>query len=404
MDYPKLRYIDSFPVEHKGSKMVCLRDPQNTTGKMLLVSPEALYIISHFNGKNSIRDIQTSIVKRYGNIIYREQITELVHQLDEALLLDSDNYKLYQKRKVVEFNRSAVRNAAHAGLSYPAENSDLNIWIDSYFKGLEFKENKTRNPLKGLISPHIDLGRGGKTYAKAYWELINNQHCETFFIFGTSHYADVNNPFILCRKNYITPYGEVKVNQHAVDFIENSCEWDLFEGEIFHRDEHSIEFQILFLQYMLKDRDFTIVPILCGSFHNFIKSGTSPARDGMVSQFLATVKDYIIETGDKAVVIAGADLAHIGLKFGDGEAVSKSTLNWIRNRDMISINFTENIDAEGFYSSVAEEKDKRKICGLSPIYALLKTVNAETARMLDYGQALEPETGSVVSYTSVTFY
>ena len=53
---------------------------------------------------------------------------------------------------------------------------------------------------------------------------------------------------------------------------------------------------------------------------------------------------------------------------------------------------------------VGSEKDKRKICGLSPIYALLNTVNAKAGRMLDYGQALEPDTGSVVSYTSIAFY
>ncbi len=70
----------------------------------------------------------------------------------------------------------------------------------------------------------------------------------------------------------------------------------------------------------------------------------------------------------------------------------------------MSLSCTENIDAEGFFKSLQEERDKRKICGLSPIYALLSTVKAQKGKLLDYDQALEPDTGSVVSFASVGFY
>jgi hypothetical protein len=46
MDYPKLRYVEAFPVEIQKQKLICLRDPQNLSGKMLFVSSEALFIIS----------------------------------------------------------------------------------------------------------------------------------------------------------------------------------------------------------------------------------------------------------------------------------------------------------------------------------------------------------------------
>ena len=41
---------------------------------------------------------------------------------------------------------------------------------------------------------------------------------------------------------------------------------------------------------------------------------------------------------------------------------------------------------------------------LSPIYATLATIDAGRGKLLDYGQALEPDTGSVVSYASMGFY
>ncbi len=52
---------------------------------------------------------------------------------------------------------------------------------------------------------------------------------------------------------------------------------DLFDDELTHRTEHSIEFQVVFLQYLLGGRrDFTIVPILVGSFHDLMERGIDP--------------------------------------------------------------------------------------------------------------------------------
>jgi AmmeMemoRadiSam system protein B len=124
----------------------------------------------------------------------------------------------------------------------------------------------------------------------------------------------------------------------------------------------------------------------------------------MISVFLEAVAGVVKEMGDRIFIIAGADMAHVGLKFGDDEPVDDTTLGRIRERDMLSLSFGERIDREGFYRSVEEEKDWRKVCGLSPIYATLATIEAGRGKLLDYGQALEPDTGSVVSYASMGFY
>ncbi len=404
MEYPKLRHIDSFPVEHEGGKYICLRDPQNTNGNMLLVPPQALYIISHFTGKNSVVDIQTSIIKQYGNLIYKEQISELIKQLDDALLLDSDKYRNHQKKLEEDFKNSNIRESCHAGLSYPSELNELTSWLDSYFEDTADQLEKAGNTV-GIISPHIDFNRGGKSYAKAYKELIDNKDCNTFIIFGTSHYASVDNPFILTQKTFASPFGEVQVDLDLIKSVENSCDWDLYEGEIYHKSEHSIEFQVVFLQYLFKNKkEFKILPILCNSFYKFIEQGISPIEDYKTATFLNSIKEIVTQLGSKAVVIAGADLAHMGNKFGDAEAVNDSILQWIKTRDYLSIKHSENLDREAFYRSIEEEKDKRKICGLSPIYALLSVINAKKGEMLDYGQALEQDTGSVVTYTSMGFY
>lgn len=404
MEYPKLRFIDAFPVEHEGGKYICLKDPQSSNGNILLVPPQVVNILSYFTGKNSIVDIQLSILKQYGELIEKEHIIELVGQLDEALLLDSEKYRDHQNKLEQEFRDSKIRESSHAGLSYPKNPAELKSWIDGYFKN-NVNKSALSEKVVGIVSPHIDFSRGGKSYAKAYSELAGDDECETFIIFGTSHYASVENPFILTRKNFSTPFGEVEVNIELIDELEKSCGWDLYEGEIFHKSEHSIEFQVVFLQYLfVSKRQFKILPILCNSFYKHIQDGTSPVEDKQTSIFLNCVKEFTHRLGDKVIVIAGADLAHVGTKFGDKEAVNDSTLRWIKERDSLSIKRSENLDAEAFYRTVEEEKDKRKICGLSSIYALLSVIDAKQGKMLDYGQALEPDRGSVVTYTSMGFY
>lgn len=407
MEYPKLRYIEVIPTEIDGERIVCLRDPKNLSDKILAVSPETLIILSLFNGTKTVREIQNLLMEIYGDLVLSEDIERLIEQLDDALFLESENFRDFKSRIESDFRRTRARESSHAGLSYPEDSRELDRWFKSFIRKAEETQpyGETLGKLKGIISPHIDYRRGGVSYALAYRELLRESPADTFIIFGTSHYAEVENPFILTRKSFNTPLGEAETDRHIIEKLEAACGWDLFEGEISHRMEHSIEFQVAFLQYILNGKGkYRIVPILCNSFHRLVEDGKSPTEDERISGFLDTVGEIINEMGDNVFIIAGADMAHVGLKFGDNEPVNESTLGKIRERDMLSLSFGEKLDAEGFYRSVEQEKDWRKICGLSPIYATLATIQADMGKLLDYGQALEPDTGSVVSYASMGFY
>ena len=256
MDYPKLNPIEAFPVEHEGQRVICLRDPNHLSDKALLVSQETVFIISLFDGINSTEDIQSKCEEKFGERVPSDELQQLINHLDDALFLDSDKFKNYKNQIVEDFNSSEVRASSHAGLSYPDEVDELNKWFQKFFK--EAQENEPyktpRGKLRGLISPHIDFTRGGHLYAKAYRELDESCEADTYVIFGTSHYAEVDNPFILTRKNFETPLGVLETDEGIIDKIVDTCPWDLFEGEIAHRTEHSIEFQVAFLQYVLRKK------------------------------------------------------------------------------------------------------------------------------------------------------
>ena len=116
------------------------------------------------------------------------------------------------------------------------------------------------------------------------------------------------------------------------------------------------------------------------------------------------LKETIDEHSGSVLIIAGVDMAHVGPKFGDPDPVDSNTISWIEQRDILTLSYAENIDAEGFYKSVEEEKDKRKICGLSSIYSLLNVIDADRGKVLSYDKAHEPDTGSVVTFASAAFY
>lgn len=407
MEYPKINPIDAFPVEHDGHRVICLRDPNHISDKVMLLSPETVFIISLFDGANSIEDIQNKCEEKFGERIPPEDLEQLITQLDDALFLDSEKFKAHNNKLIEDYHSSDIRTSSHAGLSYPAEVEELEGWFEKFFKEAQQSEPRVKSPgiLKGLISPHIDFTRGGHLYAKAYRELDDTCQAETYIIFGTSHYSEVDNPFILTRKGFETPLGISKTDSEFIDRITGECDWDLFDGEIAHRSEHSIEFQVAFLQYVLRNKkDYKIVPILCNSFFGLMQEGKSPLEDGRVSKFLNSFAQIIKEFGNKAFIIAGVDMAHVGPKFGDRDKVNDLTLGRIKERDIKSLEFTGKMDAEGFYRSVEEEKDWRKICGLSSIYATLSTIQAKEGKLLGYDQAKEPDTGSVVTFASMGFY
>jgi hypothetical protein len=68
VDYPKLRTINIFPIQNSGQTMVCLQDPQNISEKALFLSLPLYFIVSLFDGRHSIRDIQAEYMRKFGEL------------------------------------------------------------------------------------------------------------------------------------------------------------------------------------------------------------------------------------------------------------------------------------------------------------------------------------------------
>ena len=408
LDYPKLRNISIFPVQNSGQTLLCLQDPQNISGKALFLSPPLYFIVSLFDGQHSILEIQTEYMRRFGTFLYTEKLEEIITQLDEALFLEGERFQEAWGQREESFKKASFREALFAGKSYEEDPEKLRVQLEGYFTGADGPgapgEKEGRKGLKGVVAPHIDFRRGGFSYAFAHREIWekNTSHC--FIIFGTAH-TPMENSFCLTRKDFVTPLGVLNVDRELVDAIQSRCPDDLFRDEGIHRSEHSIEFQCVFLRYLYPEPiPLKIVPILSGSFHEVIEQRILPMELKPIRQFIDALREAVSSLGREVCYIASADLSHMGLQFGDRDGISEYGLRVLSQEDQEMLEYAEKMDGEGFFSSIAMERDRRRICGLPAIYAMLKALEAKKGELLKYDQAFTPETQSVVTFASLAFY
>ena len=406
MDYPKLRGVNAFPTQMQGQQVFCIQDPRGFSQKTVFLPASIFFIVSLFDGNHSILDIQAEYMRRYGELIYREKIEEIIDQLDAQLLLDSQRFKDALEEEKEDFGASPIREAAFAGMSYPSDPMALRGQIESHFSppdgpGKPRMENSSGR-LKGVIAPHIDFQRGGSCYAFAHKEVREASNADLFVILGTAH-LEMKNYFGLTLKDFSTPLGTAKTNKAFVQALSDDCHWDLFEDELIHKREHSIEFQVIFLQFLYPGKPFEIVPILCGSFHEAIERSISPWEIPQIREFIEALRKAVRSSDREVCSIASADLAHIGVQFGDGTPASPM-LGETRQRDLEMLAHGEKMDPEGFYDLIRREGDRRRICGLPSIYVLMNITDAREGRLLKYDQSHNPEAQSAVTFASLAFY
>lgn len=407
MDYPKLRRIDAFPFENSGQKVIALRDPTRLDDKVLVVSYPVFFVVSLFDGTRSLNEIKAEYMRRYGEILYSERLDEIISYLDEQYLLESERYAQYHRQLEEEFRLAEKRVSAFAGKSYESDLNKLNHQIEQFFTGPGGPGSLSQNPqgdmVKGLIAPHIDFQRGGPCYAWAYKELAESIQPDLFVLLGTVH-SPTDFPFVLTSKKFATPWGEVETDAEIVAALAEKLSFNPFQDELVHKTEHTIEFQLVFLDYLFHDKKkFKILPVLCGSFHDIMAQGNTPQDKPYLHEFIAALRDLIDKVPYRTCCIASADLAHVGLRFGDSAAPSNASLKEIERKDKEMLSHVERLDADAFYASIAGEKDARKICGLPPMYSLLRLIDAKEGKVLNYQQSVEAEAGSVVTFTSMVF-
>lgn len=403
---PRLRALEAFPVEHEGQRCIALRDPTGFTDQVAVLPAPLLDLVSLFDGEHSVEEIRGVLERRHGEAPSVEQITAVIERFDAAGFLDSERF--HERRRALEdaFRLSPVRPAVHAGGAYAGDAAALSVQIDAFFPGpggpgVPARREPGASPLRALIAPHIDFHRGGPTYAWAYREVLQRSDADLYVILGTCH-AGMPDPFAVTLKPYDTPLGAVPVDRDFHEALSRRAGQDLQASEPAHRAEHSIEFQAVMLQHVVGPRrPFTILPVLASYLHEAVWTRGDPEADARVPRFVDALRETMAASSRRVCLIAGVDLAHVGPRYGDTEPNTSESLALVERADRGMLDSVVAGDARGFFASVAFDRDARRICGLSPIYTLLRLLPEAPGRLVRYTQWPDPD--GAVTFCAVTF-
>ncbi|MCC7235715.1 MAG: MEMO1 family protein [Bryobacterales bacterium] len=205
-----------------------------------------------------------------------------------------------------------------------------------------------------------------------------------------------------------------------------------------HATEHSIEFQVAFLQHTLdgpgrsssllaadgrpmmtggllgpdgrpltassRGHQVKILPILCGAYAHSIYEGGLPEDDENVARFIGALGEMAARRARDLVFILGVDMAHMGVRYGDQitALAGAPEMQEVEQRDQARIAALNAGDSRGFWDLVQQNQDDLKWCGASPFYTFTKAVPGARGALRRYGQWNIDE-ASVVSFAGMTF-
>ena len=405
---PPLRPLEAFPAEHHGETVIVLRDPEGISDGALTLPLPAYFIVSCFDGSATPAVIQATLQSQFGLRIRTQDIESLARQMDEHFLLQTEKYAARRRQVENEYAALPARPAIHAGQAYPASPEALKAVFEAFFAleggagPLDGLSGHRR--VAGLILPHMDPRCSGACASWALKALSEAQKPELFLIFGTAH-QPLPGLFSVSDKDFETPLGVVPCDKQFVAQLRQTFGAERLTGELVHKNEHSIEFQVVYLHALYgAPPAFQIVPILCGSFQKMISAGRSPAENPELVEFCGAVRRMAQASGKRVCCVAAADLAHVGHKFGDEQGLSDELIDSVRRRDLEMLGHVERLDREAFFRNLQAEGDERKVCGLPPMYAMMSCIDPREGKLLRYDYNIDPQTQSLVSFCSMAFY
>ena len=258
------------------------------------------------------------------------------------------------------------REPAVAGAFYPRQKEILEKQLNGFFKGLKPGEKSS-----AVIAPHAGYEYSGKTAAIAFSAL---QKAETIAVLGPNHTGIGTHISVSNSDFWQTPLGKIQVNAGAREKLLQIL--GIEAEETAHFQEHSIEVELPFLQFLFKE--FKILPICIMGTRLEELQGLGNALAGL----------------ENISVVASSDFSH----FLPEENA--------RKKDLEAIEFIKKIDINGFYNIVREKQ--LSICGFSPIIAAMqfaKKKGLRSAELLEYETSASAtgDSANVVGYAAIKF-
>jgi len=181
-----------------------------------------------------------------------------------------------------------IRKAAVAGAFYEADAKRLRQHILSLMSGAQ--GNTPYSP-QALIVPHAGYVYSGATAAEAYRTVAPLAgKIERVVLFGPAHRVALQGMAVPSVDAFATPLGDVPLDRDSITRI--AALPGVSVSDEAHREEHSLEVQLPFLQTVLKR--FSLVPVVVGH---------------CVPRTVASVMDALWG-GSETLLVVSTDLSH----------------------------------------------------------------------------------------------
>jgi len=398
---PKLRPVQTYFVEHRGRPAIMLRDPLQLSPNVMAVPQELGPLMALCDGTRDFNALRAALVVQAGINLSSQTLQQILDRFDENLLLDNERFARARIEALERYRALPHREPSSAGVSYPTDPAELRTLLDGFVNSARSNARHAVFPadgIRGLVCPHIDYARGGEVYAQV-WNAAADaaRQARRVILFGTDHMGS-DGQVTLTRQNYATPWGSFPTDQYLISAIAAAIgDEAAFAEELNHIGEHSIELALVWLHYVRDGRPCELVPILCGGFHAFVSGEAQPDKHLPFSGTVSALREAVRTPG--TLVIAAADLAHVGPAFGDllpFDFLARMRLQMVDERLVECISRGS---AQEFFAQVKSVQDKNRVCGLPPVYLALRLLANSTGQRLGYMQC--PADEQAASWVSV---
>ncbi len=259
-----------------------------------------------------------------------------------------------------------MRPAAIAGTFYPGQPEVLARSVETMLAAA--RRCAIAAVPKAIIAPHAGHVYSGPIAASIY-TLIEpaRGRIKRVVLLGPTHRVAVHGIALPGVDAFATPLGAVKIDGHAVKEL-MKLPYVGVSAEA-HRQEHSLEVHLPFLQKVIDD--FTLVPLAVGR---------------ATAQQVASVID-LLWGGDKTLIVVSSDLSHY-LPYAEAQATDHATAQAIVN--------------------LRTDINHHQACGATPLTGLnlLAQQRGLQARLIDVRNSGDTagDKARVVGYGSFAYY
>ncbi len=277
------------------------------------------------------------------------------------------------------------RLPAQAGTFYPDTEGALRTQIQQSFlhplgPGAIPTIPGTRNQnLLGLIVPHAGYRYSGPVAAHSYYLLASAGIFESIIILGPNHTGIGSGVSTMTEGEWSTPLGDVPIDTDLAQEIVDSSHLVDVEDEA-HRNEHSIEVQLPFLQFIYPRR-FKFVPIcmMLQDLQTSIEVGEAIAKAA---------------ENHRAIVLASSDWTHY------------EPQEQAQSKDEQAIEEALQMNEKKFQEIIEERSVSA--CGYGPVTAMIhaaKLRGAKSGNLLSYQTSgdVTGDKSAVVGYAAASF-